>query len=340
MKNKQLIAYLLFFSSIIPSFGQVMSRGQIDSFSVAIYKIAKLNRYILTEKIDSAMLILEDQSIEKYLTRRDYFYISKLYFKLGNASLGKSYFEKYVSNPYTFFDDKIPNQEDFKKDTVYLHLWEHYKPEQIYAKLVRQRQSNDSIVLKKLDIRDELMKLKPYDQLFRFDRNQFKKIVSDAFNMPYSPDDTLFSQNCWKIQQNLDSMNRIELGKLLKRNNDKWFSESLFGYKASYNAFLVVQHSDLDVNFQQIHMPLLIQSYLETGERGFLAYMVFYLIDRICVNTADEQYFGSQFRVIDAELKLKKMVYGEEFADEIRSYCRFPSLAKYKKDSSEKVIKK
>jgi len=240
---------------------------------------------------------------------------------LGNASLGKSYFEKYISNPYTFFDEKIPNQEDFKKDTVYLHLWEHYKPEQIYAKLVRQRQSNDSIVLKKLDIRDELMKL-------------------DAFNMPYSSDDTLFSQNCWKIQQNLDSMNRIELGKLLKRNNDKWFSESLFGYKASYNAFLVVQHSDLDVNFQQIHMPLLIQSYLETGERGFLAHMVFYLIDRICVNTADEQYFGSQFRVIDDELKLKKMVYGEEFADEIRSYCRFPSLAKYKKDSSEKVIKK
>jgi hypothetical protein len=264
----------------------------------------------------------------------------KIVSQVEKCFIGEILFRKICQQSLYFFDDKIPNLEDFKQDTVYLHLWEHYKPEQIYAKLVRQRQSNDSIVLKKLDIRDELMKLKPYDQLFRSDRNQFKKIVSDAFNMPYSPDDTLFSQNCWKIQQNLDSMNRIELGKLLKRNKDKWFSESLFGYKASYNAFLVVQHSDLDVNFQQIHLPLFIQSYLETGERGFLAHMVFYLIDRICVNTADEQYFGSQFRVIDEELKLKKMVYGEDFADEIRSYCRFPSLAKYKKDSSEKVIKK
>ena len=306
MKNKQLIAYLLFFSSIIPSSGQVMSRGQIDSFSVAIYKIAKLNRYILTEKIDSAMLILEDQSIEKYLARRDYFYISKLYFKLGNASLGKSYFEKYVSNPYTFFDDKIPNQEDFKKDTVYLHLWEHYKPEQIYAKLVRQRQSNDSIVLKKLDIRDELMKLKPYDQFFRSDRHVHKNLLIKSFDMKCSEDDSIFGNNSWKVQAYFDSTNRINLTKFLKRNDNNWFSESFFGYKAIYNAFLVVQHSDLDVNFQQIHMPLLIQSYLETGERGFLAHMVFYLIDRICVNIADEQYFGSQFRVIDEELKLKK----------------------------------
>jgi len=102
MKNKQLIAYLLFFSSIIPSSGQVMSRGQIDSFSIAIYKIAKLNRYILTEKIDSAMLILEDQSIEKYLARRDYFYI-QIVFQVGKCFIGEILFRKIYQQSIYFF---------------------------------------------------------------------------------------------------------------------------------------------------------------------------------------------------------------------------------------------
>lgn len=111
-----------------------------------------------------------------------------------------------------------------------------------------------------------------------------------------------------RMQSSKDSTWRKNLDEIDKKNTTKmkeiiaeqgWPTISKVGEKASHAAWLLVQHTDHDVNFQQ-HFLALMESEPE-GEvrRSNLAF----LTDRIRINKKQLQVYGTQFRMTESGWK-------------------------------------
>ena len=74
----------------------------------------------------------------------------------------------------------------------------------------------------------------------------------------------------------------------------RWPGKSLVGRDGALAAWLLVQHADLDREFQKQCLPLLAEA-VKKGEAGpdHLAY----LTDRVRVADKEKQVYGTQFRV-------------------------------------------
>ncbi|WP_394694727.1 DUF6624 domain-containing protein [Hyphobacterium sp.] len=73
--------------------------------------------------------------------------------------------------------------------------------------------------------------------------------------------------------------------------NHGWFSISGFGEDADQAAFLIVQHADGDIAFQQEMLDLLLPL-AASGETSVIGFS--YLMDRVAVNTGERQLYGTQ----------------------------------------------
>ena len=73
-----------------------------------------------------------------------------------------------------------------------------------------------------------------------------------------------------------------------------WPSISLVGARASTAAWLLVQHADRSIRFQQKCLRLMKQARRGDIDRQLIAY----LEDRICVNRGLPQMYGTQFRQV------------------------------------------
>lgn len=137
----------------------------------------------------------------------------------------------------------------------------------------------------------------------------------------------------------IDKKNTAELKKIIKQYG--WPVISLVGKKASFNAWLLVQHADHDRKFQKYVLNLLKTIDLKSHDvdRANIAY----LTDRLLVAKKKKQIFGTQFSFDkNGKLKLNPVKNQKKINTLRKEYC-LPTMEKYlkmMKDFNAKIIKK
>lgn len=100
-------------------------------------------------------------------------------------------------------------------------------------------------------------------------------------------------------QDSIDRRNRDKLKKIIDKHG--WPGISLVGAEAAHAAWLIVQHSDNDLEFQKYCLKL-IRNAFENGEAT--AQELAYLTDRVLTNEGKPQLYGTQAKIIDGEIRL------------------------------------
>lgn len=101
-----------------------------------------------------------------------------------------------------------------------------------------------------------------------------------------------------------------------------WPSISKVGTEISYDAWLLVQHADHDVEFQKYCLELMKQE----GDVDVIN--MAYLEDRIRVNSNELQVYGTQFTQIDNQ-HVPQPIENEAAVDERRAAIGLSSLAEH-----------
>lgn len=92
--------------------------------------------------------------------------------------------------------------------------------------------------------------------------------------------------------KNIDQQNTEELKRIVDKYG--WPTVPLVGKKASFNAWLLAQHADHDLQFQVKILKLLKVAY-EKNSKNVDVKNIAYLTDRILVNKGEKQIYGTQF---------------------------------------------
>jgi len=94
------------------------------------------------------------------------------------------------------------------------------------------------------------------------------------------------------VNKRLISENTKKMKEIVSRYG--WPTISLVGKKASKNAWLLVQHADDDLTFQQKCLTFMKKIYQKNPKEIYPQHIAF-LTDRILVNKGKKQLFGTQF---------------------------------------------
>jgi hypothetical protein len=128
-----------------------------------------------------------------------------------------------------------------------------------------------------------------------FDVDQYmRKYWEIPYQHKYSDKEKkYFQEKFYGKGESLDSENTAELKKLLEIHH--WFTISEFGLQADNNAWLLVQHADLDLDFQKKVLKILTDLYPknETNRSNYA-----YLYDRVAVADKRPQRYGTQGRCV------------------------------------------
>lgn len=116
-----------------------------------------------------------------------------------------------------------------------------------------------------------------------------------------------------------------------------WPTISKVGEKVSKLAWLLVQHADHDLKFQQACLSLMREQ--PAGEVS--ARDIAYLEDRVRVNAGREQLYGTQFRTeLDKEGQVTffgpQPIEDEEHVDERRAEVGLDSMEEYRKEITQR----
>lgn len=96
-----------------------------------------------------------------------------------------------------------------------------------------------------------------------------------------------FDGSAW--DHNVDVENTRRLKEIVNENG--WPTISKVGIEGSHNAWLLIQHADHDVEFQEYCLKLM----LEIPKEEIDPHDIAYLTDRIAVNKGQYQTYGTQF---------------------------------------------
>jgi hypothetical protein len=105
-----------------------------------------------------------------------------------------------------------------------------------------------------------------------------------------------------------------------------WPGKSLVGTDGAAAAWLLVQHADMDVEFQNRCLDLMEQSVRQGAAK---AQHWAYLVDRVRVNRKQPQVYGTQFRKNDHGNYEPQPIEDEARVDERRKSVGLTSLAEY-----------
>jgi hypothetical protein len=128
-----------------------------------------------------------------------------------------------------------------------------------------------------------------------------------------------------------DESNRTWLASRVER--DGWFTISEYGEDADLAAFLIVQHSDLDRDFQRRILSLL-ETLLEQRDTGPSSWAM--LHDRLSVFDGLPQRFGSQGRCVDKNDWQPWEIEDQERLDERRTAHDMMPMSAYKMRLNER----
>ncbi len=146
-------------------------------------------------------------------------------------------------------------------------------------------------------------------------RNKYSEEEKEYFHKKFMP---RFSS--------LDKENTTELKKLLNRYG--WFKISEFGEQADRGAWLLVQHADLDLDFQKEVLTTLAKLY-PIGETNRTNYA--YLYDRVkAIGEGRPQRYGTQGQCVGKGIWKPHKIEEPENVDERRKSMGMPSMEEYK----------
>lgn len=127
----------------------------------------------------------------------------------------------------------------------------------------------------------------------------------------------------WDFKTKLNEENQKELEQLISKKG--WPKQSLVGASAADKAFLIVQHSDL--NLQKKYLPV-IKKYCEQREASWQSYALMY--DRIQTAENKPQRYGSQVHFVKATNAYELFPLEDESkVDEWRKEAGLNPLAEY-----------
>jgi hypothetical protein len=194
----------------------------------------------------------------------------------------------------------------------------------LYELSLSNEQKRDSLQKTNGRLVKAIIELKPYDQFFRGNKKQNLKVLNDSS----------LESSSWKIQIQLDSFNRALLSAIL---DSSWITIDNYGNEANKVAWLIAQHADLDLEFQENCLKLMLAAYPEdrTSNGMYMAY----LIDRLSINRHGYQYFGTQFTFQDGAID-PKPIKNPELVNKRREMVFLPALEKYLEGSKSYLDKK
>lgn len=94
--------------------------------------------------------------------------------------------------------------------------------------------------------------------------------------------------------QTVDKKNADNLRNIIAKYG--WPTVGLVGKKASYNAWLIVQHATHDLNFQKKCLTMMTKV-LEENPKAINKLNIVYLTDRLMVYEKGKQFFGTQLYI-------------------------------------------
>lgn len=127
----------------------------------------------------------------------------------------------------------------------------------------------------------------------------------------------------WSAVNLVDQRNREKLRAVIDQYG--WPSKSSFGEKASHDAWLIVQHSDSDREFQQHCLDLMMQK----PEGEVSQEDVAYLDDRIRVSEGRPQLYGTQWKVDEQQGYIPEDIEDPANVDKRRSAMGMEPFAEY-----------
>jgi len=133
-------------------------------------------------------------------------------------------------------------------------------------------------------------------------------------------------RKCGKYSSNVDKNNFLELKKILKKYG--WPTYNLVGKKASNAAWLIAQHSDYDIIFQEKCLKLMKKA---VNENQADKRLLVYLIDRVLVNNKKKQLYGTQFYTNRKGQFVPRPIKDIKNLDKRRKGMNLESFLKYKK---------
>ncbi|WP_413944432.1 DUF6624 domain-containing protein [Bdellovibrio sp. HCB-162] len=168
------------------------------------------------------------------------------------------------------------------------------------------------------------------DHMFEIDQ-YMRNYWSTPIEKDYSVDErNQFNQEFFKRNNKLDSQNTADTKMLLKKY--EWFKISVFGEKADNQGWLLVQHADLDVEFQKQVLTILERLYplQETKPANYA-----YLFDRVAISSNDPknrkpQRYGTQGQCVGPGQWEPWPIEDEKNVDKRRKSMGLRTMAEYK----------
>lgn len=139
-------------------------------------------------------------------------------------------------------------------------------------------------------------------------------------------------QFSWKSKKDNKALmigNTEQLKKIVKQYG--CITINTFGEESSHYAWLIVQHSNHDIEFQKSYLELMISS------KDVLLRDIAYLADRVLINQGKKQIYGTQFDPKTLEGNYSPFpIYKEEALDARRKEMGLCSMKEYKEEMWEK----
>jgi tetratricopeptide (TPR) repeat protein len=183
------------------------------------------------------------------------------------------------------------------------------RAEPAYARIAEKVAANEAKLNAAQDpaLRDEILKMVEVDQAARMElaRGNFKDEAAK------------------ERLRAIDTQNTARMKDIIARKG--WPTRTLVGQRASHAAWLLVQHADLDLEFQKQCLPLL-EKAVAQGEAtpANLAY----LTDRVLVAEKKPQRYGTQFHEVDGK-QVPQPIEDEANVDARRAAVGLGTLAEY-----------
>lgn len=263
---------------------------------------------------------LESELENPFFHRTDYLLLSN-YWASTDEKKSYNYALKYFSLGGHFSSGV--DSSLLKKHILISKKKENYF-NKLYELSLSNEQKRDSLLKTNKRLAKAIIELKPYDQFFRANKKQNLKALNDSS----------LESSGWKLQIQLDSLNRVFLSAIL---DSTWITIDEYGSEANKVAWLIAQHADLDLEFQERCLKLMLAAYPKdrTSNGMYLAY----LIDRLSINRHGYQYFGTQFTYQDGVID-PKPIKNPELVNKRREMVFLPALEKYLEGSKSYLDKK
>jgi pentatricopeptide repeat protein len=136
-----------------------------------------------------------------------------------------------------------------------------------------------------------------------------------------------------RIWSFVDSINMVFLDSVMQAIG-RWPGMDFIGYGGDHAAWLIAQHADNFVEFQEKCYSLLLEAY-ENNNTDHTN--IPYLYDRIMINKGLKQRYGTQQGLVDGKYKFINLENeDEEYINKLRRCYRLGTLQEYRKQLDEK----